>query len=443
MSLIFPSNPSVGQSSIQNGRVFKWSGYAWELSNNPSGVVDSYSNTTDFPAIGLTNTIYIATDSNKMYRWDSVNSLYVEIGPLSGSVDISPLFLPPAPTNLAATAGNAQATLTWTAPTASYIPPITDYIIQYSSDSGSNWTTFSHNASVSTSSTVTGLTNDTAYVFRVAGVNGVGQGSWSLTSSSVTPANTVNVQYLVVGGGGGGGANAGGGGGAGAFRVSSSYSLVPGTSYAISIGGGGSGGTSSSVGANGSDSVFASAITSNGGGGGGGDGNRNGVTNGNASGGGGAGAGANNGGSGGTYGNSGGSGWGGGPYTGGGGGGAAAVGSAGSGGGGGSGGSGSASSITGSSVTYAGGGGGSRGDTGSPGSGGTGGGGAGDSAGTSNTGGGGGGGAGSGAAGAAGGSGIIIIRSPIAAASTTGSPTVTTVGSDTIYKFTGSGSITF
>jgi hypothetical protein len=31
----------------------------------------------------------------------------------------------------------------------------------------------------------------------------------------------------------------------------------------------------------------------------------------------------------------------------------------------------------------------------------------------------------------------------VAAASTTGSPTVTTVGSDTVYTFTGSGSITF
>jgi hypothetical protein len=43
----------------------------------------------------------------------------------------------------------------------------------------------------------------------------------------------------------------------------------------------------------------------------------------------------------------------------------------------------------------------------------------------------------------AGGSGVVIIRSPTAASSTTGSPTITTVGSDTVYKFTGNGSITF
>jgi hypothetical protein len=48
--------------------------------------------------------------------------------------------------------------------------------------------------------------------------------------------------------------------------------------------------------------------------------------------------------------------------------------------------------------------------------------------------------------GGAGGSGIVIIRystAYIAATSTTGSPTITVAGGFRIYKFTGSGSITF
>lgn len=138
--------------------------------------------------------------------------------------------------------------------------------------------------------------------------------------------------------------------------------------------------------------------------------------------------------------------------AGGGGGGAGAVGGAASAGVGGNGGAGRASSITGSSVTRAGGGGGSRNAAGGQGTGGTGGGGAAAfgvsaTAGTANT--------GSGGGGAealfttfssgAGGSGIVILRHPAMypLATTTGSPTITTVSGYRIYEFTGTGSILF
>jgi len=121
-------------------------------------------------------------------------------------------FLPPAPTSVTGTSGDTQVSLSWSAPTVIAQIPITDYVIQYSSNGGTSWTTFSDGTSTSTSATVTGLTNNTAYVFRVAAVNGLGQGTYSAQSASVTPARLV-VDYLVVAGGGGGGW--GGGGGAG------------------------------------------------------------------------------------------------------------------------------------------------------------------------------------------------------------------------------------
>ena len=93
-------------------------------------------------------------------------------------------FLPAAPTGVTATAGNASATVSWTAP-AVVAPPVTDYTIQYSSNSGSSWSTFSHSASTATTATVTGLINDTSYVFRVAAVNGIGTGAYSTASSSI------------------------------------------------------------------------------------------------------------------------------------------------------------------------------------------------------------------------------------------------------------------
>lgn len=98
------------------------------------------------------------------------------------------LFLPSAPTNLSVTAGNGQASLSWTAPTGVIAQaPITDYREQYSTDNGTTWTNFTTAASTATSVVVTSLTNGTAYRFRVAAVNGVGVGAYTAASSSVTP----------------------------------------------------------------------------------------------------------------------------------------------------------------------------------------------------------------------------------------------------------------
>jgi hypothetical protein len=84
-------------------------------------------------------------------------------------------------------AGNVQATVSWTAPTVLAQTPITDYIIQFSTNSGSTWTTFSDAVSTATSVTITGMTNGTAVQFRVAGINGIGTGAYSTASAAVTP----------------------------------------------------------------------------------------------------------------------------------------------------------------------------------------------------------------------------------------------------------------
>lgn len=96
------------------------------------------------------------------------------------------LFLPPAPTSVTATAGNAQATVSWAAPTVLSVTPITDYVVQYSTNSGTAWTTVSDGTSTAATATVTGLANDSSHVFRVAAVNVIGTGAFSTASSAVT-----------------------------------------------------------------------------------------------------------------------------------------------------------------------------------------------------------------------------------------------------------------
>jgi hypothetical protein len=271
--------------------------------------------------------------------------------------------------------------------------------------------------------------------------------------------NQYSIEFLVIAGGGGGGGNASpnfacGGGGAGGYRTST-QAVEQGTVITVTVGDGGAvdaPGTNSSISGSG-----LTTITSAGGGDGGTGGSSGGGANGGSGGGGGGEGPGQPGGLGNTpntspsQGNNGGTGAAAGATGAGGGGGASGVGANNGPSSGGNGGAGTASSITGSSVTRAGGGGGGAGFSGNPGTGGTGGTGGGGNgsgtgngtAGTTNTGGGGGGARGTFTSGA-GGKGVVILSVPTAkySSTTTGSPTVTTSGANTILQFNGSGSYT-
>jgi hypothetical protein len=93
---------------------------------------------------------------------------------------------PGVPGSPVGSAGNAQVSLTWSAPTLG--TPPTDYHVQYSSNSGSTWTTFAVGTSTATSAVVTGLTNGTGYIFRVRAVNALGEGPYGAASGVVTPS---------------------------------------------------------------------------------------------------------------------------------------------------------------------------------------------------------------------------------------------------------------
>ena len=256
-----------------------------------------------------------------------------------------------------------------------------------------------------------------------------------------------DAEYLVVAGGGSGGAGDAAGGGAGGHLTNfggTAIGLFPGSTYTVTVGGGGAAVGSPGVklqGSDGTDSTVSGtgvSLTAIGGGGGAAQidpsENRNGRDGGS---GGGACLPSGTGGSGTvSQGNDGG-------VSRGGGGGAGAAGTTPNGG------NGLANSITGSSVTRAGGGGAFVNPGASPGSGGSGGGTNGapspsprTSASPANTGGGTGGGDNGGSG--AGGSGVVILRMATAdySGTTTGSPTVSTDGSDTILTFNASGSYT-
>ncbi|KRC17552.1 hypothetical protein ASE31_29195 [Acidovorax sp. Root217] len=100
----------------------------------------------------------------------------------------TPMTLPDAPTATAATAGNAQATVAWTAPASNGGSPITGYTV-----TGTPGGTCTVAAAAPRTCTITTLTNGTPYTFTVRATNAVGDSLPSLASAPVTPTAPVVV----------------------------------------------------------------------------------------------------------------------------------------------------------------------------------------------------------------------------------------------------------
>ena len=108
-------------------------------------------------------------------------SAHVALAPTDGST--TTLSVPGAPTNVAATAGDSRATISFSPPASTGGAPITQYLASCSAGGGAE-----PNASPGVSSPIVvgGLTNGTTYSCNVAANNVLGTGPVS-ASVSVTP----------------------------------------------------------------------------------------------------------------------------------------------------------------------------------------------------------------------------------------------------------------
>ena len=102
----------------------------------------------------------------------------------SAEVSATPMTVPSTPTIGTASAGNAQATVSFTAPTSNGGAVITGYTVVSNPAGGVD----SHVGTTNLTHIITNLTNDTPYTFTVTATNSVGTGAASAASNSVTPA---------------------------------------------------------------------------------------------------------------------------------------------------------------------------------------------------------------------------------------------------------------
>ncbi|MDI9239079.1 autotransporter domain-containing protein [Lysobacter sp. LF1] len=95
---------------------------------------------------------------------------------------------PGAPTVGTATAGNTQATVTFTAPASNGGASITGYTVTANPGGATA-------SGASSPITVTGLTNGVAYTFTVTATNSAGTGAASAASNSITPASAQTITF--------------------------------------------------------------------------------------------------------------------------------------------------------------------------------------------------------------------------------------------------------
>jgi hypothetical protein len=124
-----------------------------------------------------TQTIYLA---GAFVHWNGTTGLTHQ-SLIAFSFAPTAATVPGAPTNATAVAGNASATVSWTAPVSNGGSPITGYTVTASPGGATQGTTGA------TTVAVAGLTNGTAYTFTVVATNAVGPSALSAPSNSVTP----------------------------------------------------------------------------------------------------------------------------------------------------------------------------------------------------------------------------------------------------------------
>jgi hypothetical protein len=152
-----------------------------------SGIMDSPPLHALRNVSGTTNGVYrTSSTSGFPTASDSARNYWVDVMFNGNS---GPATVPDAPTGVSATPGDASAQVTWTVP-GDGGSAITSYTVTpYIGTTAQTPTTVSGTISDPTV-TVTGLTNGTAYTFKVSATNAVGTGAASASSNSVTPSKT-------------------------------------------------------------------------------------------------------------------------------------------------------------------------------------------------------------------------------------------------------------
>ncbi len=163
------------------------SGYTTRANVSPDGNVELLAQDAVVPAGATPNPAF---NTGPMTTW-LTSTIVLKAG------ESGPPRAPGAPTALLATAGNASATVTWTAPSEGN-SPITSYTVTPYTGTVAQPATTVKGSPPASSATVTGLTNGTAYTFVVTATNALGTGPPSEASNPVTPGTAPGGEWTAL-----------------------------------------------------------------------------------------------------------------------------------------------------------------------------------------------------------------------------------------------------
>lgn len=157
-------------------------------SNSIGSITYSIQNagTTSCTVNSATGVIAFTSAGDCVVRATVASASPYSSGTLDKTFTVQANGVPGAPTGATATAGDAQATVTWAAPGSNGGSPITSYTATATPGSA----TCTATAPTLTCS-ITGLTNGTSYTFAITATNTTGTSLTSSSSSSVTPTAPV------------------------------------------------------------------------------------------------------------------------------------------------------------------------------------------------------------------------------------------------------------
>lgn len=161
------------------------SNYQYRLSTNGS----TYGSWTAFSPVDTSSPVVISglTNGTTYYvQLRAVNILGNGISSSALSTNTNPYTVPTAPSITSVSPTNTAVTVSWNAPSSNGGRTISEYWIEYSSNGGSTWSS-PVSAGTGLTKLVTGLSNGTAYIFRVYATNLGGDGPASANSGSATP----------------------------------------------------------------------------------------------------------------------------------------------------------------------------------------------------------------------------------------------------------------